>query len=481
VAVSSRAAAQLRIPGVSVPPPSCKWEMDPDVPLKHLESILVAASDQPVTYVRLLSGADTLVARFPQDWRPIDASVRVTSKRAGDWPFKIVCAHRHAVEGLGSHYVLAVDPSQLADDVWRVELAVAPTKDPFRVELFAPGRGLRENKQAASVDPWSTASGLLCIDGIAATEVRPAPSLGFSGRVKLHLDVAQDRRPITPAQTEALTALVLRAVSLWVVACSGCKPEHLAVVSVGEQQFMREEIKSWYASELQRGSPSKTRPVDLERRLAEKLQPVQVLAAGDQKWPRSKRLSQYRGYSRDEFVRLCALQVPSNRTTLKNIQRAICPNELLPREARATILIRFRSSSISCGNESDVIACHTDRELTEYNTRDFRFSFADARTPAIGTGAVELDLLHVIMHEMGHWIGLAHVDSEESIMASSLDTSRCIDMRTIKALVESQRRISAANLEPQAFTLNSKRYLLPRSTGYSGQPSSVSPAAAPKK
>jgi hypothetical protein len=311
------------------------------------------------------------------------------------------------------------------------------------------------------VDPWNAASGLLCVDGIAATEIRPAPARGFSGRVKLHLDIAQEGFQMSPAQSEALTALVLRAVSLWVVACSGCRPEHLAAVTVGDQQFVREEIRNWHVRELLQDSPVPARLSDLEKALAETLQPIEVLMAGNDphEWPRAKELSRYQRYSAGDFAELCELTTPASAQLLSTTQQAICGNRPLEREALATIRIRFRASSTSCGDESDVIACRADRELTEYNTRDFRFSFADSTTPAIGGGSIEVDLLHVILHEMGHWIGLAHVDSGESIMASSLEQSRCIDMATIKALVESQRTLSPITDKPQPFTLNERRRL----------------------
>lgn len=106
----------------------------------------------------------------------------------------------------------------------------------------------------------------------------------------------------------------------------------------------------------------------------------------------------------------------------------------------------------ACGDSANIIACRADAELTEYNTRDYTFA-SDGAGVAIGKGAVEIDLLHALVHEMGHWIGLGHIDSGHSVMAASMERSRCIDRATVAELAKkgSTRRSDAPY--PAAFTL----------------------------
>jgi hypothetical protein len=58
-----------------------------------------------------------------------------------------------------------------------------------------------------------------------------------------------------------------------------------------------------------------------------------------------------------------------------------------------------------------------------------------------------------LLHEMGHWIGLQHLDDGHSIMASSLGRSRCVDESTVSALGKVVSGEPARATSPLAFTL----------------------------
>jgi hypothetical protein len=176
--------------------------------------------------------------------------------------------------------------------------------------------------------------------------------------------------------------------------------------------------------------------------------------AGDQSKspPTGKVLDRYveLPIARKDF--LCSLPTSKVATpTADSVRRAACAGSIERREA-ARIRVRFRDGPTSCGNDSNVIACRSDVELTEYNARDYRFVIMAAGQETIGTGAIDVDLDHVIAHEMGHWIGLGHIDSGQSLMASSMEDSRCIDMRTVNSLV-TQRDGASRSKSRQAFTM----------------------------
>jgi hypothetical protein len=150
---------------------------------------------------------------------------------------------------------------------------------------------------------------------------------------------------------------------------------------------------------------------------------------------------------------ICALRIVAGQTpTLHSVQQASCNAADLPKEARASIRIRFRDGQTFCGENPNIIACRADLELTEYNVRDYRFIFSSAIAAPIGSGPVSLNLLHAMLHEMGHWIGLEHLNSGESIMAGSLSQARCINRATIDLLARGSRK--SPPTRPEAFTLN---------------------------
>jgi hypothetical protein len=49
-------------------------------------------------------------------------------------------------------------------------------------------------------------------------------------------------------------------------------------------------------------------------------------------------------------------------------------------------------------------------------------------------GSIDSEFLPVLVHEMGHWIGLGHITRGESIMAPTATEARCIDLQTARAL-----------------------------------------------
>jgi hypothetical protein len=138
----------------------------------------------------------------------------------------------------------------------------------------------------------------------------------------------------------------------------------------------------------------------------------------------------------------------------------------LPPDEKVSMSVLFKSTGHTyCGSSSEIIGCRADAYLTEYNTRDYRFSLGTLGVKPIGSGPVEVPFLLVLTHEMGHWIGLRHIDIGQSIMSSSLETARCIDDRTISALARYGRRSEPSG--PSAFVLHAPRRLRDQNHGQS--------------
>jgi hypothetical protein len=156
----------------------------------------------------------------------------------------------------------------------------------------------------------------------------------------------------------------------------------------------------------------------------------------------------------DSIKSFCALTPDQSvAPVMASVHIALCQAEHLDPHARATIAVSFRADgSTYCGSDPEIIACRADSTLTEFNTRDYRFRLGNAG--ALGLGAVEIDFLPVLLHEMGHWIGLGHIDHGKSIMASSAERARCIDEPTIEKLVGN---LNQRTTEPQAFRLHALR------------------------
>jgi len=152
-----------------------------------------------------------------------------------------------------------------------------------------------------------------------------------------------------------------------------------------------------------------------------------------------------------EFASICAAKPdPKRDITLAAIQRTVC-NRIQDASSTASIKVTFNSGSTFCGDNQNIIACRADNELTELNVRDYRFRMSGPALRFIGAGKIEVDFLHTVLHEMGHWIGLQHIDVGESLMASTMEQSRCIDFKTVEGLARRVVTDESASDRPAAF------------------------------
>jgi hypothetical protein len=117
------------------------------------------------------------------------------------------------------------------------------------------------------------------------------------------------------------------------------------------------------------------------------------------------------------------------------------------------LTLEVTSGSTACGRSSNIVACEPDRELLELNGEDYSFGISGDDI-WIGGGPRRVNLLHVILHEVGHWLWMWHVTSDGSIMSAALNTSRCIndaDMVELGDALERRRQRHGVTPGPQAL------------------------------
>jgi hypothetical protein len=344
--------------------------------------------------------------------------------------------------------------------IWRIELTVAASQASSHTDDIAVLRDPYDANRAVSPpqpDVWNNSSAYLCQSDQRPVEDRARSSRGFAGKVRLDVNIGQARPPLNPLSQTELERTLLRAVTIWVQACLECSAAHLAVVGLDGRLFVRQGLQKWYSAAFPPGRGG-LRPPDvrqLDRELRSDLQPVTWLVLRNTtNAPQAKDLTEYEEAG-GNFRFLCSMRLtPDTPPTLGAVRRALC-GPVNPDE-RAKIIVRFRSSQTACGFGPNLIACRADPELTEYNVRDFQFIIDSSRSDIepIGAGPERIELLHVILHEMGHWIGLPHLALDQSIMNPSFQASRCIDSKTatLLATTDEARMADERNAGPQAFT-----------------------------
>lgn len=420
------------------------------------ESIPRGDPRKELLLLRTLTAGAQVGVLLPEEWaRAGPVRIKLSAKQPGDQPLMAVCDVSWDRSGAGK---MVVGRAPVADEsIWQIEI-MAPAIE----QVVARAATVRKTKALAAAptisysDRWRHGLARLCFDRRLNRVVQLASMNGFGGRSLLSVTVLRANSGIAEDQDTSLDDVLLQAVYLWVRACALCRLDNLALVKVNGRTYAHPGLygpfgpsngRSAGQQPVARQPPHQSWPSDQE--LESWL--VSGLSAGRIGAPiQSQPYRRITGPLRAEFAAICQATPSLQRTpTLYAVQRAVCESQHGPRDI-AEISVRFVSGQTYCGNDTQIIACRADRELTEFNVRDYRFRLEDSAIRHIGNGALEVDFLHSVLHEMGHWIGLEHIDGGESIMASTLEHSRCIDYSTVETLSR-QAVTDASQRHPSAF------------------------------
>jgi hypothetical protein len=364
--------------------------------------------------------------------RGMSLRVQLFAKPSGDGPYRQVCDTTLSAASIPN----TLEVTQGGVDqyaAWRVETTVNGRGSvPSGLELLVQRERLLASPDPFRAEPWNNARGLICFDRVPNQVAIASSTNRFAGRTRLNVRIGTQGDPLSVEQMSAVEDAVLKAAALWVHSCVFCKPENLSIISVNGKFYAHPGLFQIATSrggwELANSLPP-PEPRALDMGLASFMGTARV-GIGAPFLPYKELPMPPPRY----FQRICKSAATEAETpTLQHLQDAVC-TEKPSAGTMANILIAFRRDArTACGAEADIIGCRADNELTEYNTRDYRFLSGGV---SIGDGPVELDLLQAVLHEMGHWIGLEHIDGGDSIMSASLDKARCIDFETVKAVAE---------------------------------------------
>jgi len=136
------------------------------------------------------------------------------------------------------------------------------------------------------------------------------------------------------------------------------------------------------------------------------------------------------------FANLCATNLAKLPTLLHDVRTGVkCPGDpARDSPSPAKLDIYFLDGFTSCGKNTNIVGCSADDLVVELNARDYTFISHSTHDMLYGHGTRNVDFLHVILHEFGHWIGLPHLNSPDNLMSDSIDQSKCINDDVVREL-----------------------------------------------
>lgn len=103
--------------------------------------------------------------------------------------------------------------------------------------------------------------------------------------------------------------------------------------------------------------------------------------------------------------------------------------------SRAFLKIKLVDGYTSCGHDNNIVGCESSEFMLELNAARYKFVKHGTGQSLFGRGTLPVDLQVVLLHELGHWVGIQrHLASPRNIMSAYLNDAHCIDETVVTAL-----------------------------------------------
>lgn len=348
-------------------------------------------------------------------------------------------------------------------------VSIEERKDPsreliYRVEVDAAsdmGTGLAKRVRikvaGSSIAPQTlVASGLqyLCQNSLdRRSRNYPASELPFAGRTKLSVQIEDSSETLGLDARDSLTRELLLAIQMWRWSCHGCTWDNLSVAAIDEDIYVLSPLLNDEFMPMPAGRDSAAdrfnRPYgSLISRLS-----TRTGGRGDSdvhfKLLRRKDPA---------YQRICALPSADLPLQMRQIQESIgciaTAGSASSQSNSSRLRVRLLPGFTSCGNDTDVVACEKDASKVELNAKHYRFDSLTGQT-ILGRGERRVPLLPILLHEVGHWIGIDHLPEADNIMSEYLDQAKCLDDTSANALTILARGGSYPMKKPLALRYGS--------------------------
>jgi hypothetical protein len=297
------------------------------------------------------------------------------------------------------------------------------------------------SKTVAKVDSEPTLDKLdvVCFRSVrafrATTVNQVAPE--FGGKKILKLTIDDPLRMLSKDAAAEITREVIFAAGLWRRMCTKCGLANAAVILIGDATYVDEQL--WHIvqsisdygqfpkggqSLMGSGGPG---PYTLQAIFANIRTNTFV--------PLAKYILVER--SDPSIQRLCSADMDRVPAELQGIYEASQCAGQAPMQP-GLLKIRVLNGPTHCtGDPTVIVGCEVGGSSVELNANEFTFVKHGTSESIFGRGGVKEDLEIVILHETGHWAGIAvHLTTERNIMSTYVEDCQCIDQAVVDQLAQ---------------------------------------------
>lgn len=234
---------------------------------------------------------------------------------------------------------------------------------------------------------------------------------------------------------EKLVRFVVTSMRLWYLACSNCTPDSAAILAVDDQIWIMDNfvLALRAATNLSQNPNAIPKMGDPVGTTLNELLPTKRFGEFFGRQSRDGRsASDYIAIGKDDpaIVRLCSAGAETVDARLKGLRAALCTPDATAGSYEITL---SQDGKMSClGNR--VIACGLFGKSVEINSSEFKFLNIGQKEVVFGSGRTELDLLKVMLHETGHWIGFEHTVGVRhgDLMSATYTPNMCLSDRNVR-------------------------------------------------